>query len=142
MYISGVEAADRGLLLPFLVKVHAETKLLLQKRGAICFGTGEIREEPEKKLEALRAIEMHMVLSCIAMGVLQSLSINLTGMVNSNQLCYQRTPSRERVSEGAVMYYFRKHFFRLLGENPELCITRIIQEQQNESGIYWYSLAS
>lgn len=104
----------------------------------------QVKEEKCRKkiLEALRAIEMHMVLSCIAMGVLQSLSINLTGRVNSNQLRYQRTPSRERVSEGAIMYYFRKHFFRLLGENPELCITRIIQEQQNKSGIYWDSLAS
>lgn len=104
----------------------------------------QVKEEKCRKkiLEALRAIEMHMVLSCIAMGVLQSLSINLTGRVNSNQLRYQRTPSRERVSEGAIMYYFRKHFFRFLGENPELCITRIIQEQQNKSGIYWDSLAS
>lgn len=48
MYISGAEAAVRGLLLLFLVKVHAETKLLSQKRGAICFGTGERREGPGK----------------------------------------------------------------------------------------------
>lgn len=96
----------------------------------------------EKILEAVRATEMHMVLSCIAMGILQSLSINLIGSVSSNQLRYQRTPSKERVSEGAIMYYLRKHFFRLLGQRPELCITRIIQEQQNESGIYWDSLAS
>lgn len=85
---------------------------------------------------------MHMMLSCIAMGILQSLSIQLIGSVSSNQLRYQRTPSRERVSEGAIMYYLRKHFFHLLGQKPELCITRIIQEQQNESGIYWDSLAS
>lgn len=38
---------------------------------------------------------MHMVLSCIAMGVLQGLSINLTGRVKTNRLRYQRTPSRE-----------------------------------------------
>ena len=36
----------------------------------------------------------------------------------------------------------RKHFFRLLGQSPELRITQIIQKQQNESGIYWDSLAS
>lgn len=90
----------------------------------------------------VRVTEMYIALSCIAMGILQSLSIHFIGKVNSDQLRYQRTPSRERVSEGALMYYLRKHFFRLLAHKPELCITRIIQEQQDESGIYWDLLAS
>ncbi len=88
----------------------------------------------KKVLEAVRAIEMHMALSCIAMGILQSISILYIGKVSSCQLRYQRTPSKGRVSEAT--------FFRLLGKQPELCITQIIQEQQNESGIYWDSLAS
>ncbi len=33
-------------------------------------------------------------------------------------------------------------FFRLLGKQPELYITQIIQEQQDESGAYWGSWAS
>lgn len=101
-------------------------------------GSGNSRE---KILETVRAIEMHMVLSCIAIGILQSLSISLIGKVSSSQLRYQRTPSRERVSEGALMDYLRKHFFRLMGQMPELCITHIIQKQQSESGIHWDSLA-
>lgn len=96
----------------------------------------------KKVLEAVRAIEMHIALSCIAMGILQSISILYIGKVNSGQLRYQRTPSKGRVSEATVMSYLRKHFFRLLGQSPELRITQIIQEQQNESGIYWDSLAS
>lgn len=93
-------------------------------------------------LEAVRATEMHIALSCIAMGILQSLSICYKGEIKSSQLRYQRTPSRERISEGALMYYFRNHFFRLMGQTPELRITRIILEQQKASGIYEDFLAS
>ena len=90
-----------------------------------------------KILEAIRATEIHMSLSCIAMGILQGLSICFIGEIRPGQLRYQRTPSRGRVSEAAIMDYLRKHFFRLLGKQPELRITQIIQEQQDESGIYW-----
>ena len=39
-------------------------------------------EEPcQKVLEAVRAIEVHMALSCIAMGILQSISIHFAGKV-------------------------------------------------------------
>ena len=96
----------------------------------------------QKVLEAARAIEMHVALSCIAMGVLQSLTIRYIGTISSDQIRYQRTPSKGRVSEAAIMHYLRKHFFCLLGKQPELRITQIIQEQQNESGTYWSSWAS
>ena len=101
------------------------------------------REKSRRKvLETVRAIEMHMALSCIAMGILQSVSIRFAGEFHPGQIRYQRTPSRGRMSEAAVMHYLRKHFFRLLGKQPELCITQIIQEQQDESGTYWGSRAS
>ena len=90
----------------------------------------ESEKSRRKVLETVRAIEMHMALSCIAMGILQSLSIRSIGKVSSSQLRYQRTPSKGRVSEAAVMHCLRKHFFRLLGKQPELRITRIIQGQQ------------
>ena len=96
----------------------------------------------EKILKAIHAIEMHMALSCIAMGTLQSLSIHYIGRISSRQIRYQRTPSKGRVSEGTLMHYFRKYFFHLLGENPELRITRIIQELQEEPEEHWDSLAS
>ena len=102
----------------------------------------ENEKSRRKVLETVRAIEMHMALSCIAMGILQSVSIRFTGEFHPGQIRYQRTPSRGRVSEAAVMHYLRKHFFRLLGKQPELYITQIIQEQQDESGAYWGSWAS
>ena len=101
MYVPGAEAADRGILLSFLVKAYAEAELLPEKRGGCTPG---MREKPRRKvLEAVRAIEMHMVLSCISMGILQSLSIRYIGKISSSQIRYQRTPSKGRVSEAALM---------------------------------------
>ena len=102
----------------------------------------ESERSRKKVLEAVRAVEMHMALSCIAMGILQSLSIRFAVGLHPLQIRYQRTPARGRVSEAAVMYYLRKHFFRLLGKQPELRITQIIQEQQDKSRIYADSWAS
>ena len=95
-----------------------------------------------KVLDAVRAIEMHMLLSCIAMGILQSLSIRFIGKVGSSQIRYQRTPSKGRVSEAALIHYFRKYFFRLLEQKPKSCITQIIHELQAESEEQWDLLAS
>lgn len=93
-------------------------------------------------LKATRAIEMHMAVSCIAMGILQSISVCWLGKVSSDQLRYQRTPSKGRVSEAALIAHLRKYFFLFMEKQPELRITQIIREQQDESGIYWDSLAS
>ena len=92
-------------------------------------------------LKAVRAIEMHMAQSCIAMGILQSISVSSLGKLSSNQLRYQRTPSKGRVSEAALMTHLRKYFFLFMEKQPELRITRIIRKQQDSSGSYWDSLA-
>lgn len=75
----------------------------------------QVENENARKriLEAVRATEIHIALSCIAMGILQSLSICYKGKVKSRPLRYQRTLSRERVSEDALWYYLRKHFSTL-----------------------------
>lgn len=36
----------------------------------------------------------------------------------------------------AIIYYLRHHIFRLMAKSPELCITQLIQEKQEQSGIY------
>lgn len=114
-----------------------------QKKGAPSpMECVEEEKAREKVLAAVRAIEMHMALSCIAMGILQGISICFIGKVSPDQLRYQRTPSKGRVSEATVMHYLRRHFFCLLGQSPKLRIMQIIHEQQKESGIYWDSLAS
>ena len=106
-------------------------------------------ERPRRKvLEAVRAIEMHMALSCIAKCCLQHFGDPaehfrpLYRKVSTSQIRYQRTPSRGRVSEATLMHYIRKHFFRLLGQKPELCITQIIQGLPEAPEEPWDCLAS
>lgn len=93
-------------------------------------------------LKAVRATEMHMAIACIAMGILQSLSIDYIGKLDSTQIRYQRTPSKGRVSEAALMHYLRKYFFLFMENQPDLRIARIIQAKQDTSGNDWGSLAS
>ena len=93
-------------------------------------------------LEAIHATELHLVVSCVAMGILPGISLGCSEEVPLKQLRYQRTPARGRISEASVMHYLRNHFFRLLGKSPELRITQIIQEKQDKSEIYKDFLAS
>ena len=95
-----------------------------------------------KIMQAVQAIEMHMALSCIAMGSIQCLSLRMEGKLCSEQIRYQRTPSKGKVSEGAMMHYLRKHIFRFMWQNPGLHITRLIQEVQDQSEICEDLLAS
>ena len=104
-----------------------------QKKGETAPIARIENEKARKKiLGAVRAVEMHMVLSCIAMGTLQILTLQMTGRITSCHLRYQRTPAKGRISEAALMYYLRKHIFRLMEKMPSLCITQIIQSQQEE----------
>ena len=57
----------------------------------------------KKILETVKAIEMHMALSCIAMGIVQILSVRLTGIVDSNEIRYLRTTSEGKLSEAPIM---------------------------------------
>ena len=151
-------------LYSYRFRIECTFRELKQQIGAFCYHfwskhmprlnhfrkTGEadpleqVRDERSRRniLKAVRATEMHMAISCIAMGVLQSISVSWTGKLGSDQLRYQRTPSKGRVSEAALMVHLRKYFFLFMEKQPELRITQIIREQQDKSGTYWDSLAS
>ena len=151
-------------LYSYRFRIECTFRELKQQIGAFCYHfwskhmpklsyyqkTGEagpleqVENERSRKniLKAIRATEMHMVMSCIAMGILQSISISSVGRLYSDQLRYQRTPSRGRVSEAALMVHLRKYFFLFMEKQPELRITQIIRKQQDTSGFYWDSLAS
>lgn len=76
--------ADWGILLPSLVKIHAKVKLLPKKGEPTPLEQVKDGNARKKILEAVRATEMHIALSCIAMGILQSLSIHFIGKVSSD----------------------------------------------------------
>lgn len=124
--------------------------VLMEPVEALCIGFQLVPEEFRYRYCAdafwrLGGASPRLCLLCadsIAMGILQNLSICFIGKVSSSQFRYQRTPSKGRVSEAAIMHYLRKYFFRLLGQKPELHITQIIQELQEKPDNQWDSLAS
>ena len=151
-------------LYSYRFRIECTFRELKQQTGAFCYHfwskhmpklsyyqkageAGPLEQVTDEKsrqniLKAVRAIEMHMAQSCIAMGILQSISVSSLGKLSSNQLRYQRTPSKGRVSEAALMAHLRKYFFLFMEKQPELRITRIIRKQQDSSGSYWDSLVS
>ena len=151
-------------LYSYRFRIECTFRELKQQTGAFCYHfwskhmpklsyyqkageAGPLEQVTDEKsrqniLKAVRAIEMHMAQSCIAMGILQSISVSSLGKLSSNQLRYQRTPSKGRVSEAALMAHLRKYFFLFMEKQPELRITRIIRKQQDSSGSYCDSQAS
>lgn len=104
-----------------------------QKKGAP--GPLERVDTPHARkmvLKAAQAIEMHAMISCIAMGILQCLSLRMAGKVKSEEFRYLRTPSKGRVSEATIMYWLRRHILRLLDSRPDLCISQKILAHQED----------
>ena len=104
---------------------------------------GHVRQ---KVLEAVCAIEMHMVLSCKVIRILQSLSIRFIGKVGSSQIRYQRLPSEGILKQplciifGNILPPFKK---------PKSCITQMIHKLQAKSEkqgnfltFKWYKLST
>lgn len=142
MHVPGVKQQIGAFCYHFWSKAMPKLSYYQKKDAPCVLEQVESKKERRNILKAVRATEVHMVLSGIAMGSLQTLSVTSVGILTSDQLRYQRTPSRGRVSEGALMVHLRKYFFLFMEKQPELHITQIIRKQQDTSGIYWDSLAS
>ena len=66
----------------------------------------EVVEEKERSniLKTVRAIEVYMVLSCMVMRILQSLSVLMSGEFSPDRFRYQRILSKGRGLEVALMW--------------------------------------
>ncbi|MBP2664967.1 MAG: transposase [Firmicutes bacterium] len=87
-------------------------------------------KQQQNILLTIKAIEGYVMCSCIAMGLLQLIAIRYSDQVPALFWRYLRTPSKLIVSEATVMFYLRKHIFRLFAQNPHLSITQIIMSKQ------------
>jgi len=70
----------------------------------------------------IQAVELHMVLSCVAMGTIQMPALYIADRPANDKvktLRYLRTPSSEIVSEATIMWYLQKYFFTLWQETPD-----------------------
>ncbi|MDO5134199.1 MAG: transposase [Eubacteriales bacterium] len=83
-----------------------------------------------KILNNIHAIEGFVLFACIAMGILQLVSLSDDFAETVIKKRYLRTPSNEKPSEASVMYYLRRMFFLLLLNAPDSAITKIIRSRQ------------
>jgi len=87
-------------------------------------------KEREKIELTVKAIEGYVMFSCIAMGLLQMISLSFSKDMQPEIFRYLRTPSKTIVSEVTVMCYLRQNIFRIIVKKPDLSITRFILAKQ------------
>ena len=74
--------------------------------------------------------------SCIALGLLQILSMHFSKKFNWSNIRYLRTPSKKIVSEATIACHLKKIIFHSLDKNKDLSITRIIKSKQGNLQFY------
>jgi len=79
----------------------------------------------------VRATEVYVLMSCIAMGILQGISEDWSHYQFLGKLRYQRTPARKRSSEANIKDVLHRSFFSLLDQNPAHELTQIIRKAQS-----------
>ena len=88
------------------------------------------KKERERIRLALRATEMYVFCCCVAMGLLQMISLRFSNTAEMEKRRYQRTYTTGPWSESAVADYLRKNIFRFMTKHPNLAITRFINRHQ------------
>jgi len=76
------------------------------------------------------AIERFTLLGCIALGLLQIISISFAGSFKDSTIRFMRTKSNAIPSEATVADYMRKNIYQLFRFFPYLAITLIISDKQ------------
>jgi hypothetical protein len=81
----------------------------------------------------VEAIDGHAMFGCIALGLLQLLSIQFADTFKGSAVRFMRTASKATPSEATVAHFMRKNIFQLFRFFPHLAITRIISQRQLET---------
>jgi hypothetical protein len=86
----------------------------------------------EAVLKTVKAIECFTLLSCIALGMLQMISLLFSDAIAAKAVRFMRTPSKVVPSEATVADFMRKSFYQLFYFFPNLAIAAIIKSKQVE----------
>jgi len=124
-----------GFCYHFWTKAMPKLKKYRKKEEAHPLESVDDPKLRQRILRTVKAMEGFVQLSDITMGILQITSLRFSGSIREN-IRYMRTPSKESISEATFMVYFRRHIFRILAEKPDLSITQIIRQQQEDPDIY------
>ena len=91
-----------------------------------------IVNESDRKcvVDTVKAIECFALLSSIALGLLQMLSLLFSDIITGKAVRFMRTKSKAVPSEATVVDYMRKTYYQLFRFFPDLAITAIINKHQ------------
>ena len=89
-----------------------------------------LEKEKERILKTIRATEMYALMSNIAMGILQYLSVDVSHLDLIDSIRYQRTPAKGRCSEATIMHYLRSRILLLLEQHAQNEIPSLIRSVQ------------
>lgn len=85
-------------------------------------------------IQTVKAIEGYVHFCCIAIGILQLVSVQFSNSFSLRHFRYLRTPSRAVVSESTVAVYLRRFIFHMFAKQSRLTITKIIHSKQLNIG--------
>lgn len=90
-----------------------------------------VTDERDRKniIKSLKATEAHALFSCIAIGMLQMISLKFSHKL-SNGFRWLRTKSNDFASEATIADFMRKNIFRLFHDSPAYPIIYKIREKQ------------
>ena len=100
----------------------------------------EVTDEHERALvlQTINVTNMYALISCIAIGILQILSIKFHDGDFKAKLRYQRTPAGAYPSPDNIACVLRKMLFLLIAENPNLEISEyVMSERMSEEDMVW-----
>jgi len=79
--------------------------------------------------KTVKAIECFTLLGCIALGLLQMISLLFSDSITGKAVRFMRTPSKAIPSEATVADFMRKTIYQLFHFFPHLAITQIINSK-------------
>jgi hypothetical protein len=82
---------------------------------------------------ALKAIEGYVMFACIAIGLLQIMSIKFSNNTENIMLRFLRTKTNIIVSEATIAYLLRKNIFQFIYKHRNLAISEIIESKLSDS---------
>ena len=89
-------------------------------------------KDRKRILKTVRATELYALISSIAMGILQILSVEFDTPALRAQLRYRGAPAGERISEANLMGYLRQRIFVFMLW-PDNSITQLIRSVQKSA---------
>ena len=84
-----------------------------------------------KRIEdCVKAIHGYALFGCIALGMLQMISLSFSSMFNDNVVRFMRTKSNIAPSEATVADFIRRNIYQLFRFHPDLPLTDTIKSKQ------------